>query len=187
MHRIAASFIMIGLAVAVSAGSSAVTASNAGGVIKVGPISDSSVDSGTCGGWAVDVYDLFYTVRQNPDGTYHVREEFKHGTFETIEGATSPGGRDAPYGCTITLPGGITGKFQGSVDYTVTGTLNPDADCGPEGINCLRSDNRAFFGEFFPGGTRTTDAFLFNYPAGSNGHWKNASENRGGNNGDITG
>lgn len=40
---------------------------------------------------------------------------------------------------------------------------------------------------FGAGATRAIPTFMFHYSAGNNGEWKNASEDRGGNQGDITG
>src|SRR3981081_2401442 len=74
-----------------------------------GPYASSSTDSGTCGpDWANDTFDRFFTVTQNSDGMYNLREDFRDGRFVTIAGV-SPGACETstPHG--LTVPGGIRG------------------------------------------------------------------------------
>jgi len=114
------------------------------------------------------------------DGTYNVTEQFKNGTFVTT-GGPSPGACDTNPGGTLTA--GITGKMDGSFLVVVSnGTYNPSATCPGA---CSTSQ---FVAEFF-GGSATYDVptYLFHYNAKNHGDWKDASADRGGNRGDITG
>jgi len=150
---------------------------------KYGPYSGTSPDSGTCGNdWALDSFERSFKVSpQNADGTYTVREDFKHGSFVTTPGP-SPGGCDTNPGGAI-LPG-IEGKMQGYLIMIVTGTFNPDATCAAP---CTSAGFVAAF--FGPAATYTTPTFLFTYSSGDHSlcahHWRNASADRGGNAGDI--
>jgi hypothetical protein len=164
------------------------------GTQHYGPFASSSPDSGTCGNdWAQDTFDRDFTVKQNPDGTYRVYEQFKNGSFVTTGPPTffSPGACDSSDG---TPPGllvpGIVGTMHGYLTFTVIGSENPNASCAGSPSPCETTSG--FFAEFFPGGLVTTDAYFFHYAGydGSNQalvihEWKNASCNRGGNHGDI--
>ncbi len=162
-----------------------------GNVVHYGPIASTSPDSSTCGNyWATDTFDRVFTVDTVPnfDGTYTVKEEFKNGTFVTISGA-SPGACQTlpvPTGNGNTIGSGVTGKMQGSFDIVVTGNYDPKAECGPTTCNTTAG----FVSTIFGGSTKYVSGatyFIFNYSTDTNGHWKNASANRGGNLGDITG
>lgn len=151
-----------------------------------GPIASTSPDSGSCGNnWATDTFERHFTVtvRPNADGTYNVTEAFKNGTFVTIAG-NSPGGCDTNVGGTVDA--GVTGKMHGSFDIVVaSGAFNAAATCAVA-TDC--DTTAAFIANVFgPSATYDVPTFEFHYSAGSNGEWKNASANRGGNNGDITG
>ena len=63
----------------------------AGGTQQFGPFASTSADGGSCGvPWANDTFDRYFSVHDNGDGTFRVREQFKNGSFVTI-GGTSPG------------------------------------------------------------------------------------------------
>jgi hypothetical protein len=161
-----------------------VAAAGNGPAVKVwAPIASNSPDSSTCGNdWANDTFDRVYKVRTSPnaDGTYSFTEEFKQGTFTTIVGP-SPGGCDTNPGGQITSV--FSGKMEGSFDVVVTGgTYNPNATCAAP---CYTA---AFVAAVYgPGATYSVPTFNFHYSAGKHGEWKNASADRGGNHGDITG
>ena len=148
-----------------------------------GPFASTSPDSGSCGNnWATDTFERHFTVKTSPndDGTYTVTQQFMNGSFVTRAG-DSPGGCDTNPGGTVGA--GVTGKMQGSFTIVVTGgTYNPAATC------LAICTTTGFVASVF-GSTATYDVptFIFHYSAGNNGEWKNASADRGGNNGDITG
>jgi hypothetical protein len=148
-----------------------------------GPYASNSPDSGTCGNnWAEDTMNRDYTVDtiQNSDGTWNVVEAFKDGSFVTNAGPSPEGCGNDPGG---TLGAGITGKFQGSFDIVVFGgTYNPNATCPGY---CYTAQ---FVDAFFPGNSDyNVTSYDLHYNAGPNGDWKNASSDRGGDEGDITG
>ena len=154
-----------------------------------GPIASTSPDSGTCGNdWATDTFDRHYKVSVTPnvDGTYNVTQQFKKGTFVTSAGA-SPGACEAsigPIGNGNTVGAGVTGKMHGSFQIVVTdGTFNASETCAT-GCDTTLGFIAKVFG---PGASYDVPTFSFHYSAGNNGEWKNASADRGGNHGDITG
>lgn len=163
-------------------------ATSAGRSAHYGPYPSDSPDSGTCGNtWANDVMDRVYKVDTVPDadGIYTVVEEFKRGTFTTVAGQSPGACQDAPRptGNGNTVPDGLTGKMHGSFVIVVTGgTYDPDATCEAPCYTTTFVAN-----VFGASATLTTPIFSFHYSAGNNGHWKNASLDRGGNSGDITG
>ena len=148
-----------------------------------GPFSGASSDSGTCGNdWAEDSFDRYFKADTSPgpSGTFNVIEEFKNGRFVTAAGP-SPGGCDSNPGGT--LEAGVTGKFQGSFVIIVSGgrfdrTATCPTPCTTAGFVA------AVFGS---NATYDIPTFFFHYSTGQNGEWKNASADRGGNHGDITG
>ena len=162
------------------------TFSLAGPAVKqYGPIASTSPDSGTCGNnWATDSFDRHFRANTspNPDGTYTVVEEFKKGSFVTNAGF-SPGGCDTNPGGTVAA--GLTGKLEGSFTIIVSGgTFNPNASCAT-GCDTTTGFVKTVYG---PGAfVSDIPTFLFHYNANNNGDWKNASADRGGNHGDITG
>jgi hypothetical protein len=171
----------LALAGAASAGSS--DDHGNGDTQKFGPYDGTSPDSGTCGNdWAVDTFQRVFRVRgPNADGTYTVREDFKHGSFVTAAGP-SPGGCQTNPGGTIAA--GVKGKMHGYLIMIVTGTFNPDATCATP---CTTAGFIAAF--FGPTATYTTPTFDFTYSSKDHSlcahHWRNASADRGGNAGDI--
>jgi hypothetical protein len=148
-----------------------------------GPYASNSPDSGTCGNtWANDTFNRLYTVKTKPtaEGTYNVVEQFKNGTFETLAGP-SPGGCDTNPGGT--LSGTVTGKMHGSFSLVVSGgTYNSGASCA---LPCYTSEFVAAF--FGAGATYNVTSYDLHYSARHHGVWKNASADKGGNSGDITG
>lgn len=151
--------------------------------IIYGPFSSGSTDSGTCGpDWATDTYDRYFVVNTKPNagGTYNVTEQFKNGTFVTIAGQ-SPGACQSSTDNGSTIEAGIIGKMQGSFEIVVTGgTYKPSADC-TTGCDTTAGFIKTVFGSL----TYDTPIFNFHYNAANYGDWKNASLNRGGNEGDI--
>jgi hypothetical protein len=152
-----------------------------------GPFTTSSPDSGTCGNdWATDTFDRYFhvTTTPNADNTYTVVEQFKRGSFLTLAGQ-SPGACDPRGTAGGTVAPGISGDMQGKFNIVVSGGLfNPNAECTT--LNC--GTTAGFVATVF-GATATYNvtSFLLNYNAGVNGDWKNASADKGGNQGDITG
>lgn len=155
-----------------------------GNIVHYGPIASGSPDSSTCGNmWANDTFDRVFAVNTVPnlDGTYTVTEEFKKGTFVTIEGA-SPGGCETNPGGTVGA--GITGKMHGSFTIIVTGgTYNPVAICTADSCGTTAGFISTVFGN---SAGYDVPSFIFHYSAGKFGEWKNASADYGGNHGDIT-
>jgi hypothetical protein len=147
-----------------------------------GPYASNSPDEGTCGNtWANDTFDRLYTVKTKPkNGVYNVVEQFKNGTFATLEGP-SPGACDTNPGGT--LSGTVTGKMHGSFSLVVSGgTYNSGASCE---LPCHTAE---FVADFFgAGATYTVPSYDLKYTAKKHGVWKNASADKGGNSGDITG
>jgi hypothetical protein len=147
-----------------------------------GPYASNSPDEGTCGNtWAEDTFNRVYTVKTKPSGgKYNLVEQFKKGTFQTLAGpspaacGTDPGG---------TLSGSVKGKMQGSFSIVVSnGTYNAGATCSSL---CYTKE---FVEDFFgAGATYEVTSFDIHYNAKKHGQWKNASADKGGNSGDITG
>jgi hypothetical protein len=154
-----------------------------------------SPDSGTCGNtWAEDSFDRFFTVRPNGDGTFTVVEQFKNGSFITNAGA-SPGACDTTDG---SPPGTIDADKTGSMHGyfllpTVTGPqTSTDQSCVAE-MPSLPCTTAGFVNSHFPcaypSAPCDVPTFFFHYSAGDQmlveHEWKNASPDRGRNNGDI--
>ncbi|HLZ23917.1 MAG TPA: hypothetical protein VKQ30_17530 [Ktedonobacterales bacterium] len=152
-----------------------------------GPFASSSPDSSTCGNnWAQDTFDRHFTVRNNRDGTFTVVEQFKNGAFTTFAG-NSPGGCDTDPGGTIVA--GKIGDLHGYEIITVTGMqTSQDASC-IAGVPSAPCTTAGFVGSHFSGAAFAVSTFFFHYSAGDQslavGEWKNASCDRGGNQGDI--
>ena len=177
MRRIviaAVAAMMVALAIAGNAWGSAAQ--------HFGPYASNSPDEGTCGNtWANDTFDRLYTVKTKPkNGAYSVKEQFKNGTFATLEGQ-SPGACDTNLGGT--LSGTVTGKMHGGFSLVVSGgTYNSGASCE---LPCYTSE---FVADFFgAGATYEVTSYDLHYTAKKHGVWKNASADKGGNSGDITG
>jgi hypothetical protein len=155
------------------------------GTLQFGPFASGSPDSGTCGNnWADDTYNRFFTVVTNEDGTARVVEFFKDATFITRAGASPGACENGP--TTHMVTAGIQGRFQGYFLISVTGgTLKRDAVCTVATCGTTADFVNTLFGVT----TYDVTTFLFNYNSSDRSliqrHWKNASEDRGGNLGDI--
>jgi hypothetical protein len=155
------------------------------GTLQFGPFASGSPDSGTCGNnWADDTYNRFFTVVTNQDGTARVVEFFKDATFATRPGL-SPGACENG-ATTHAVTAGIQGRFQGYFLISVTGgALKRDAVCTVATCGTTKDFVNTVFGVM----TYDVTTFLFNYSSSDQQliqrHWKNASDDRGGNRGDI--
>jgi hypothetical protein len=160
-----------------------------------GPFPSVTTDSGTCSiDWATDTMNRFFTVRLISTGvagganTYRVYEQFKDGSFVTSSGP-SPGACDSSDGTPPgVIRGGVTGTFHGYDLITVMSQVfDPNATCAAP---CASTDDFLLnaFGLEGPA-TRNDTAFFDHYLAVDQSlifhEWKNASCNRGGNQGDI--
>jgi len=158
-----------------------------------GPYTSDSPDSGTCGDWATDTFDRHFTVRSNNDGTYTVVQQFKNGSFVTDAGP-SPGSCDMTDGSPPgTVNAGIMGSMQG---YFIISNVGTQSSQSPY-CNAANSTNtpctttifiNSHFAPCYPA-TCTVTTYFDHYAAGDQGlvehEWKNASDDRGGNHGDI--
>lgn len=150
-----------------------------------GPYASDSPDSGTCGpDWANDTFDRHFTVRPEAGG-FTVVQQFKRGAFETIRGV-SPGSCDD--GPPATVDPGIVGNMHGYFVITVTGTqISTDPSCvaGSPSTPCTTF---GFMSTHF-GSAYTIGTFYFHFTSSDQTLiervWKNASDDRGGNHGDI--
>jgi len=151
-----------------------------------GPYTSTSPDSGTCGNdSAEDTFDRHFTVRASGIDTYTVVEQFKNGSFITNQGA-SPGACDTDV--LGTIDAGKTGSMHGYEIITVTGTqTSTDGSCvaNTPSAPCTTA---GFISSHFAG-SDTVGTYFFHYAAGDQNlavhEWKNASCDRGGNDGDI--
>jgi hypothetical protein len=160
-----------------------------------GPYSSTSGDSGTCGpDWATDTFDRHFTVRSNGDGSFTVVEQFKDGSFLTMAGP-SPAACDVTYTQHgLVIGAGDTGSMHGY--FIVSNVLGPQAStspyCDAVAMTNTGCTTTTFINTHFPSCypvTCTVTTFFFDYAAGDQSllfhDWKNASLDRGGNNGDI--
>jgi hypothetical protein len=154
-----------------------------------GPFASTSTDNGSCSQpWANDTFNREFKVKDNGDGTFGVREEFKQGSFVTI-GGVSPGACDntnTPHGSTVVS--GINGTFEGYLEGTVTSATFDPNGCDALLADCTTTDGflAAVFGASGPA-TFTCNlgyagcTFNFNYAAGDQGlryhHWQDSSGN----------
>ena len=159
-----------------------------------GPFAGASGDSGTCGpDWATDTFTRNFVVHRNGDGTFRLVEFFSEGQFVTT-GPQSPGACETSsrHGSTV-LPG-ISGRFGGFLNGTITGP----AVFNPRGCDVLGACNttRGFVGAVFGPGAEFgcvsgpgSCSFFFGYHSRDQRpifrHWINASPDLGGNRGDI--
>jgi hypothetical protein len=168
------------------------------GTQHYGPYTTPDSDSG-CGfePWNSEVFDRHFTVKSNHDGTYTVVEQFKNGSFTTIEGM-SPGElcpeKNEPASVAF-VDGGVMGSMHGYFIISNVGmqtSTSPSCDANtPSNPVCNTTIfiNSHFAGACYPA-TCQAGTFFFHYAAGDQGlvehEWKNASPDRGGNNGDIS-
>ena len=159
-----------------------------------GPFASGSPDSGTCGNdWATDTFNRDFTVRSDGNGTNTVVEQFKQGSFVTNTG-DSPAACDLTYtnhGATVN--GGVTGSMHG---YFIVSNVGPQTSNSPfcDATAMTNSDCttgtfiNSHFAPCYPFSCAVT-TFFDHYAAGDQSlifnEWKNASADRGGNNGDI--
>jgi hypothetical protein len=162
------------------------------GAQHYGPFASESPDSGTCGNnWAQDMFDRHFTVRATATG-FTVAEQFKNGSFMTDEGA-SPGACQFDDGSsTLLVTGGLRGTMHGYEIITIVGTQPSTSPfCDAVLMTNENCDTATFIDTHFAGASNVS-TFFFHY-AGQDGtnqtliehEWKNASEDRGGNHGDI--
>ena len=153
----------------------------------------SSPDSGTCGNdWAEDTFDRHFTVRANPAGGFTVVQQFRRGSFVTVAGV-SPGSCDFDDGPPGTVSAGVTGSMHGYFIISNVGAQTSTSPfCDAVGMNNTNCTTTKFINTHFtpcyPAVCQVT-TFAFHFAAGNQGlvehEWKNASDDRGGNHGDI--
>ena len=153
-----------------------------------GPFASTSPDSGTCGvDWANDTFKRSFTIQLSTPNT--VLERADDGTFVALAGPSPnacvilPG----PTGNGNTVRAGVKGEFSGSFDIAVSGgTFDPEAKCTPTTCDTTAGFIHTIYGKNATYVTGIT-FFEFNYYTHENGAWHDASANRDGDNGDITG
>jgi len=159
-----------------------------------GPYASASPDSGTCGNdWANDTFNRDFTVRSEGNGTFTVVEQFKQGSFETTAGP-SPAACDPTYtNHGTTVRAGVTGSMHGyfivsDVGFPTNNSPYCDADNSTNADCTTATFINTHFAPCYPV-TCTVTTFFDHYAAGDQGlsyhDWKNASDDRGGNSGDI--
>jgi hypothetical protein len=157
-----------------------------------GPFPSTSPDSGTCSdAWAEDTFDRHFTIRTSMTGEVAVVQQFKRGSFVTTAG-TSPGACDTNIGGTITAD--KTGSMHGY--FLISGAFGPQTSDSPfcnaalmTNANCTTATFiNTHFAPCYPT-TCTVTTYFFRYAAGDQDlalhSWKNASCDRGGNEGDV--
>ena len=164
------------------------TSADSGSGRHYGPFASTSPDSSTCGpDWANDTFQRSFTINLSTPNT--VLERFDHGSFVTVAGP-SPNAcmlMSGPAGNGNTVGAGVKGDFSGSFDIAVSGgTFNSSAHCTPTTCNTTAGFIATIYGSSATYNTGAT-FFVFDYYTQQNGAWHNASANRNGNNGDITG
>lgn len=168
---------------------------------KFGPYESMSPDSGTCGNnWADDTFDRHFNVK-NRHGSITVIEQFKDGSFVTPS-TEPPNTNESPGACQDSpLPAGsvnpgVTGKMHGYFIISIpTGTTqtSDDPHCNADTQSDANCDTATFINTHFDTCnypfTCSVTTYFFHYSAGDQGliqhEWKNASDDRGGNHGDI--
>ena len=156
---------------------------------RYGPYESGSPDSGTCGNnWAEDEFNRVFFVRQDDVDSYTVVQQFRNGTFVTNAGP-SPGACQTNDGSdTALIEAGKTGRMHGYFIISVEGTQTSEDESCVANAPAAPCTTAGFLGSHFAGAF-TIGTFFFHYSAGDQGlvahEWKNASEDRGGNHGDI--
>jgi hypothetical protein len=163
-----------------------------------GPYPSSSPDSGTCGNdWATDMFDRHFTVRQDAAGTFTVVQQYKNGSF-----VTDPPTQPSPGSCDLsdgsppgTVDPGIVGSMHGYLIVPLpVGTMQTSTSpyCNATAMTDANCDTTTFINTHFTPcyqSTCSASTYFFHYAAGDQGQveheWKNASDDRGGNHGDI--
>ena len=168
------------------------------GTQHYGPYAAESPDSGTCGPtWATDFFDRHFTVRANSTGGFTVVQQFKSGSFETTEVPPtnpSPGSCDTTDGSPPgTVDAGVTGSMHGYFIINDVGGQTSDSPfCDAVAMSNDDCTTTTFINTHFTPcypAICQVGTFFFHYSAGDQGliehEWKNASDDRGGNHGDI--
>ena len=121
-----------------------------------------------------------YVVYPQADGSFLVAETFTNGTFTTVAG-DSP--QDSACGSPAdNVSAGIVGTMKGYFLVKIPageGNFDPEAKCAAK---CYTKD---FVQAVFGTDKYDVPVFEMHYSAPDNGDWKNASDNRGGNQGNI--
>ena len=176
------SAMVIVLTMALMSISSLSSASAAPGVRNYGPFAGTSEDSGTCGTspWATDTFNRFFKVfTEGTNGTYTVTEDFRQGSFVTLQAPSPAACETVNNGHTVNE--GIIGKFSGTFNITVKGTFNPAAEIKDlDGGGIGTAD--FILSVFGDQATYVVTDFSFQYSTKNYGSWINASS---GNSGDI--
>ena len=150
------------------------------GTVHLGPFASVSPDGGTCGApWANDTFDRVFTVHDNGDGTFRLREDFRNGTFVTI-GSASPGACETSDHHGSTVQSGVEGRFTGFLMGTVSdGTFNPAA-CANDPSACYTSTISFVTAVFGSGASLATATFNFEYSSSDQSleyhHWQDKSD-----------
>jgi hypothetical protein len=173
------------------------------GTQHYGPYPSGSTDSGTCGNdWANDMFDRHFTVH-GTFGSYSIVEQFKDGSFVT-PASDSPPTNFSPGACqnSLTPQGIVNDGIRGSLHgYFVIPLPPTEAQtssspfCDAVAMTNAGCTTTTFIDTHFTpcyfggSGSCPVTTFFFHYAAGDQGlidhEWKNASPDRGGNNGDI--
>ena len=164
-----------------------------------GPYASDSTDSGTCGNdWANDLFNRHFTVFTFGT-TFTIVEQFKDGSF-TTPASDSPPTNFSPGACQSGPPAGIVnpriigtlhGYFVIPLPATEVQTSNSPY-CNASTMTNANCNTTTFINTHFTPCyplACTVTTFFFHYVAGDQGliinEWKNASDDRGGNSGDI--
>jgi hypothetical protein len=184
------------LSVLLAAPAAPIGGGSGNGTQHYGPYASGSPDSGTCGNdWATDTFDRHFTVRSNHDGTYTVVQQFKNGSFVTNAGM-SPGSCDfadgSPPGTVVSgKVGSMHGYFIISTGPFDQSSMDPSCVAGSPTAPCTTAGfiNSHFDGCTYPSPPCQVTTYFDHYSAGDQDlvehEWKNASDDRGGNHGDI--
>src|SRR6266498_387503 len=118
--------------------------------------------------WAVELYNLSFTVNTVPDsqGRFHVTARYKQAHFSTL-GGDSPGKCDSSLDHGSAVTEGVTGSFTGNQHLKVTpgvGGFDPTGSCerNTSQICTVNGFVRGFFGD---DATYTAFYYRFHYTA----------------------
>lgn len=132
--------------------------------------------------WAVDAYRRTFVAQTSRDGSgnYTVTERYLNGRFVTRSGP-SPGSCDRHGGGSVRA--GIRGTFAGDKTIVVSkGAYDPTAVCTRD----LCDNSLDFVANVYGlDATYEVRSYKYLYRTGANGSWTNASNDRGGDSGDI--
>lgn len=137
------------------------------------------LDSGLAGNWATDNYNKSIKVWQQSDGTNCAIVKYQ-GQFVTFAGPSPEN--------TGTVGAGVTGAFEGGYQANFDGTYTPGSYKAQGNLGTfdyIGGPSFDWVSAYFPdNSTFDLPYWAWNYHAGNNGSWVNAST---GNSGDITG